>query len=126
VIRLRVCKPPKITEHVSLDALDEYIEDGECTFIIDPTINWGPTAAQVAGMSRTWVSIRVHYTTLVAHIIPRLLETFYHEPGIQGDRKGRPYHTTNRPAKPYYGIGSARPRPADETGFLLREELCGM
>ena len=45
-------------------------------------INRGPTAAQVAGLSRAWVSIRVHYTTLAAHMVPRLLETFYHEPGV--------------------------------------------
>jgi len=38
-------------------------------------------------------------------MVPRLLDTFYHKPGVQGERKGC---------------------LADETSYLLREELCGM
>ncbi len=32
-------------------------------------------------------------------------------PPSQGDRQGRPYYTTNRPATPVYSRGGACPRP---------------
>jgi len=44
-------------------------------------------------------------------------------PPSQGDRKGRPYYTTNRPAKPVYSRGRACPCPI---GVKLRREKAGL
>jgi hypothetical protein len=43
----------------------------------------------------------------------------------QGDRKGRPYHTTKRLAKPVYSRGGACPRPGKAAYNSLRPHLWG-